>query len=92
MATHYYKQTRYKLLRTFCVVAQKENITHAAEQLHISQPTVSLQVQALERETGQVLRDKDPADAGLARAAERMLAGAVGASSARRVISAALAG
>ncbi|MGV9009925.1 hybrid sensor histidine kinase/response regulator [Brevundimonas sp.] len=48
--------------------------------------------QALERETGQVLKDKDPADAGLARAAERMLAGAVGASSARRVISAALAG
>lgn len=47
---------------------------------------------ALGRETGQVLKDKDPADAGLARAAERMLAGAVGASSARRVISAALAG
>jgi len=44
------------------------------------------------RETGQTFRDGDPADAGLARAAERMLAGAVGASSARRVISAALAG
>ena len=29
MTVHYYKQTRYKLLRTFCVVAQKENITHA---------------------------------------------------------------
>lgn len=43
-------------------------------------------------ETGRILRDGDPADAGLARAAERMLAGAVGASSARRVISAALAG
>ena len=47
---------------------------------------------AFARETGQVFRDSDPADAGLARAAERMLAGAVGASSARRVISAALAG
>jgi len=55
---HYYKQTRYKLLRTFCVVAQKENITHAAEQLHISQPTVSLQVQALEREMGQKLLER----------------------------------
>lgn len=53
MTVHYYKQTRYKLLRTFCVVAQKENITHAAEQLHISQPTVSLQIQALEREMGE---------------------------------------
>lgn len=36
------------------------------------------------------LRDNDKADANLARAAERMLAGAVGAVSARRVISAAL--
>lgn len=44
------------------------------------------------REAGRLLKDADPADAGLARAAERMLAGAVGASSARRVISAALAG
>ena len=55
---HYYKQTRYKLLRTFCVVAQKENITHAAEQLHISQPTVSLQIQALEREMGEKLLER----------------------------------
>lgn len=47
---------------------------------------------AFARETNQVFRDGDPADAGLARAAERTLAGAVGASSARRVISAALAG
>lgn len=47
---------------------------------------------AFARETGRVFRDAEPADAGLARAAERMLAGAVGASSARRVISAALAG
>jgi len=47
---------------------------------------------AFGREANQSLRDNDPADAGLARAAERMLAGAVGASSARRVISAALAG
>ena len=55
---HYYKQTRYKLLKTFCVVAQKENITHAAEQLHISQPTVSLQIQALEREMGEKLLER----------------------------------
>ncbi|WP_395651612.1 PAS-domain containing protein [Brevundimonas sp.] len=47
---------------------------------------------AFGRETGRAIRDAEPADAGVARAAERMLAGAVGASSARRVISAALAG
>ena len=44
------------------------------------------------RETAVRLRDADPADAALARAAERMLAGAIGAASARRVIAAALAG
>ena len=43
-------------------------------------------------ETAAKLRDADPADAALARAAERMLAGAIGAASARRVIAAALAG
>lgn len=40
------------------MVAQKENITHAAEQLHISQPTVSLQIQALEREMGEKLLER----------------------------------
>lgn len=45
----------------------------------------------LERDRGGPLRDQAPVDAGVARAAERMLAGAVGASSARRVIAAALA-
>ena len=63
MTVHYYKQTRYKLLRTFCVVAQKENITHAAEQLHISQPTVSLQIQALESSRAQLIYV--PTEAGL---------------------------
>jgi len=41
-------------------------------------------------EKGVKLKPSDPADASLARAAERMLAGAVGAVSARRVISVAL--
>jgi len=44
------------------------------------------------RETDTRLRDADPADAALARATERMLAGAIGAASARRVIAAALTG
>lgn len=43
------------------------------------------------RETDVRLKDADPADATLARAAERMLAGAVGAAAARRVLAAALA-
>ncbi|WP_242915144.1 hybrid sensor histidine kinase/response regulator [Brevundimonas pishanensis] len=43
-------------------------------------------------EAGVRLRPHDPADASLARAAERMLAGALGAVAARRVIGAALSG
>ncbi len=58
----------------------------------IGDPGAERAFAAFGRETGRSMRDADPADAGLARAAERMLAGAVGASSARRVISAALAG
>lgn len=48
--------------------------------------------QAWADEVGVPLKNSDPAGAGLARAAERMLAGAVGAVAARRVIGAALSG
>ena len=58
----------------------------------VGDPSARRAFEAHARETGLALKDGDPADAGLARAAERMLAGAVGASSARRVIAAALAG
>lgn len=54
----YYKQARYKLLKTFFVVAQKESITEAADSLFVSQPTVSLQIQALEREMGKKLFER----------------------------------
>jgi Na+/proline symporter/C4-dicarboxylate-specific signal transduction histidine kinase len=47
---------------------------------------------AWSRESGRQPLNSEPADAAMARAAERMLAGAVGSSSARRVIAAALAG
>lgn len=55
---YYYKQARYKLLKTFFIVAQKESITDAAESLFISQPTVTLQIQALEREMGKKLFER----------------------------------
>lgn len=57
----------------------------------IGQERADIAFQAWARESGTPLRDNDPADAGLARAAERMLAGAVGTIAARRVIGAALA-
>jgi DNA-binding transcriptional LysR family regulator len=46
----YYKQNRLKQLRAFCNAAQTESVSLAAERLFLSQPTVSLQIQALERE------------------------------------------
>ena len=46
----YYKQNRLKQLRAFCFAAREGSISRAAEQLYLSQPSVSLQVQALERE------------------------------------------
>ncbi len=46
----YYKQNRLKQLRAFCQAAQTGSISGAAECLFLSQPTVSLQIQALERE------------------------------------------
>jgi DNA-binding transcriptional LysR family regulator len=46
----YYKQNRLKQLRAFCAAVDTGSITEAAEQLFLSQPSVSLQIQALERE------------------------------------------
>ncbi len=48
----YYKQNRLKQLRAFCMAAKTGSISQAAERLFQSQPTVTLQIQALEREMG----------------------------------------
>ncbi len=44
-----------RTLRYFLVAAQEENITRAAELLHITQPTLSRQMMDLERELGTTL-------------------------------------
>ena len=46
----YYKNSRLKQLRAFTQVVRNGSISKAAEKLFLSQPSVSLQVQALERE------------------------------------------
>ena len=46
----YYKQNRMKQLRAFCHASRTGSISVAAEQLFLSQPSVTLQIQALERE------------------------------------------
>lgn len=45
-----YKQNRLQQLRGFCYAAAAGSISKAAEQLFLSQPSVSMQIQALERE------------------------------------------
>lgn len=54
----YYKQNRLKQLRAFCYAAQAGSISEAAERVFLSQPTVSLQVQALERELDTILFER----------------------------------
>lgn len=55
---HYYKNNRLKQIRAFCQVVKSGNITRAAEKLYLSQPSVSLQLQALEREFGATLFER----------------------------------
>ncbi len=50
MANTYYKQNHLKKLRAFCQTAKLGSMTKAAESLYASQPTISLQIHALEEE------------------------------------------
>lgn len=54
----YYKGNRYKQLRAFVATVKLGTITRAAEALYLSQPSVSLQIQALERELGVQLMER----------------------------------
>lgn len=45
-----YKQNRLQQLKGFCAVVETRSISNAAARLNLTQPTVSLQVQSLERD------------------------------------------
>lgn len=52
------RHNRIKLLRAFCLAAQYGSISRAAERLSLSQPSVSLQIQALEQQLGITLFER----------------------------------
>lgn len=54
----YYKGNRQKQLRAFVYTVKLGTLTRAAEALFLSQPSVSLQIQALERELGTPLLER----------------------------------
>ena len=60
-----YKGDRLKPLRAFCQTARLGSVSRAAEALFLSQPAVTLQLQALERELGvaPARAQRPPADA-----------------------------
>ncbi|GGZ67363.1 transcriptional regulator [Lysobacter xinjiangensis] len=53
-----YKADRLKPLRAFCQTARLGSVSRAAEALFLSQPAVTLQLQALEREMGVSLLER----------------------------------
>jgi DNA-binding transcriptional LysR family regulator len=54
----YYKGDRLKPLRAFCQAARLGSVSRAAEALYLSQPAVTLQLQALERDMGSRLFER----------------------------------
>jgi DNA-binding transcriptional LysR family regulator len=50
MSTFRYKQNRLQQLKGFCAVVEAKSVSKAASVLGLTQPTVSLQVQSLERD------------------------------------------
>ncbi len=59
MGNSYYKQNHLKKLRAFCETAKLGSMTRAAEALYASQPTISLQIHALEEEMQTTLFERN---------------------------------
>jgi DNA-binding transcriptional LysR family regulator len=55
---YYYKGDRLKPLRAFCQAARLGSVSRAADALFLSQPAVTLQLQALERDLGVALFER----------------------------------
>ena len=60
-------------LRSFVTVAKLGHLTRAAEAVHLSQPAISGQIKALERDFGVTLFDRTPSGMALTPAGKRLL-------------------
>ncbi|RNF83854.1 LysR family transcriptional regulator [Montanilutibacter psychrotolerans] len=67
-----YKGDRLKPLRAFCQTARLGSVSRAAEALYLSQPAVTLQLQALEREMGVRLLERSGRRLALTREGEEL--------------------
>ena len=54
-----YKSDRLKPLRAFCQTVRLGSVSRASETLYVSQPAITLQLQALERELGMALFERN---------------------------------
>src|SRR5262249_9582783 len=61
------------LLETFCAVAEFGSLTRAAEHLNLTQPAVTRQLRALERQLGAVLVSRTPHGVALTSVGEAVL-------------------
>lgn len=66
-----------RLVRYFTVLAEQRRFTSAAEQLHITQPSLSRQIRSLERQIGVRLFDRTPRGSRLTEAGEAFLPHAI---------------
>lgn len=53
-----YKQNRFQQLKGFCTVVEARSVSKAANRLNLTQPTVSLQIQSLERDLRTMLFER----------------------------------
>ena len=69
-----YKQNRLQQLKGFCAVVETRSVSRAADRLRLSQPTVSLQIQSLERDLrASLFERRGPRPAAVARSHCRFL-------------------
>ncbi len=73
IAITYDERMQFQQLLYFVAVAETRHFTHAAEQVHVSQPSLSQQIRALEKELGAELFSRARGNIALTEAGEALL-------------------